>query len=280
MPTGLTNFNDRRTGMPVLPNFGGPPTGGATQDRANIDALLRGEFDPYEINMQSAENAIAGGVPGSGFAQAGRYKLLDSEKLARQRMGNEMLDPYLNREHQQKLQSQAEAARLQEIAAQGEEALRQLQASQSGRMAELSQQQKAQLEYLAQQGSQALEQLKLQQSGQKEITGMNIGGNLANTALGGLFSLAGKGGGGSGGPQTMPGQRGYTLGSIGTGTPGLGAGGLEWGSAPQGSSGGSFGLRGYTPNPVPGIYSGGGDRNVNLLINDILKKYGFNNLRF
>lgn len=265
-------------GMPSLPNMGRPPQArsGAALDRQNIDQLLSGQFDPYEINMQSAERAIGSGTPGSGFAQAGRYKLLDSEKLARKQLGHQMLDPYLNREHQQQLQTQSEAARLKEIAVQGELAMQQLQASQSGRMAELSQQEKAQLEYLAQQGSQALEQMRLQQSGQREITGMNIGGNIINT----LLSRTGGGGGGGGGRTLLPGQRGMTIGQFsGTGA-GLGAGALEWNTAPQGATGGSFGLRGWTPGGGSSFFGSGGsggDANVSNLINSILKKYGFPN---
>ena len=95
------------TGISVnrkLPNLtGAAPMGGAALDRANIDQLLSGQFDPYEINMQSAERAVGSGTAGSGFAQAGRYKLLDSEKLARQQLGHQELEPYLNREHQQQL---------------------------------------------------------------------------------------------------------------------------------------------------------------------------------
>lgn len=265
--------------MPVLPNFNGG--GGVTQDRANIDSLLRGEFDPYEINMQSAEQAVGSGTGGSGFAQAGRYKLLDSEKQARMRLGHEELEPYTNREHQAKLQAESEAARLNEIAAQGEQAMRQLEASQSGRMAELSQQEKAQLEYLAQQGSQALAQLRVSESGANDRTRLGIGGNIITTLLGRLGSSGGGSGGGSGGPSAMPGQRAGTMGSIGVGESGIGAGALSYNGLPQGAAGGSYGLRGFTPNTRPSVYpGGGGDRNVTTLIDDILRKYGFNNLRF
>lgn len=261
----------------MFPNFGArpvqpAPAGGAQQDRANIDALLRGEFDPYEINMQSAERAIGSGISGSGFAQAGRYKLLDSEKLKRQQLGNQMLDPYLNREHQQALQTQAEAARMREIQADAEYAMQRLQASEAGLGARLTQAERGEMERLIERGRQAMD---LERLGQE--------GRIEQTALGGLFGLLGRtdssGGGGSIGPNTMPGQRGYTLGHIGTGVAGMGAGALSYNGASQGESGGSFGLRGYTPDTRPGMYSGGGDRNVNLLINDILKKYGFTNLK-
>jgi len=79
-------------GIPTLPTLSTATGGGVAQDRANIDQLLSGQFDPYEINMQSAERAIGSGTGGSGFAQAGRYKLLDSEKLARQSLGHQELD--------------------------------------------------------------------------------------------------------------------------------------------------------------------------------------------
>jgi hypothetical protein len=246
-------------GIPKLPTYGtptGPPSGGATQDRSNIDQLLSGQFDPYEINMQSAEKAVGSGTGGSGFAQAGRYKLLDSEKLARQQLGHQELEPYLNREHQSAMQSEGEAARLKEISAQGEQAMQQLAAAQSGRMAELSQQEKAQLEYLAQQGNQATEQLKLQQAGNREITGMNIAGNIVTSSL--------RGGSGGGGlaprfNQKYGGQSyNYTTDTDGNVTSGKKEPADYWNA-------------GASP---------GGDRNVNILINDILRKYNFNNLKF
>ena len=269
MPAYGFTFRQPNNGMPTLPVLNAPaPAGGAGQDRANIDSLLRGEFDPYEINMQSAEKAVGSGTGGSGFAQAGRYKLLDSEKLRRQQLGHEELDPYLNREHQAALQAEGEAARLREIAAQGEQAMQQLQASQSGRMAELSQQEKAQLEYLAQQGSQAMDQLKQQQSGNRDITGMNIGGNIVTSLIGRLGSSGGGSGRGSGPAQEL--GRNDVSSQVG-----LGAGALEY----NGAKSGDLGLRGYTPTPRAPFISGGGDRNVNTLINDILKKYGFNSLK-
>lgn len=246
-----------------LPNFGArppqspaAPTGGAALDRANIDSLLRGEFDPYEINMQSAERAVGGGTAGSGFALAGRYKLLDSEKLARKRLGNEMLDPYLNREHQQQLQSEAEAARMAELKADAEYAMERLRMSEAGLGERLSAQQRAELEQIAARGAQATELEKLNQKG-----------NLEQTALGGLFNLLGKGGygggvGGGGSPRFNSEKYGGRSFRFQTDNNGLVTGGA----------------------PPPADYwtpSGGGrDRNVNTLINDILKKYNFGGLKF
>lgn len=230
------------------------PRGGAALDRANIDALLSGQFDPYEINMQSAERAVGSGTGGSGFAQAGRYKLLDSEKLARQRLGNQMLDPYLNREHQQTLQSQAEAARMAELKADAEYAMERLRMSEAGLGERLSSQQRAELEQIAARGAQAMELEKLNQKG-----------NMEQTALGGLFSLAGRYGGGGGG---------------GGGSPRFNSD--KYGGQSFRYTTNTFGdvTSGTKPPPDYWTPSGGSDRNVSTLINGILKKYGFQNFNF
>lgn len=242
---------------PALPTI---PTGGADLDRANIDALLRGDFDPYEINMQSAENAVGGGMAGSGFAQAGRYKLLDSEKLKRQTLGNEMLNPYLQREHQTSMQASDQAARLKEIAAQGELAMQQLQASLAGRMAELSAQEKAALERQILSGNQAMEQLRLRESGdtQRQLTG--IGGTLANTLLG-RMPLDGSGSG-------TPGTRGTysTHGFSGPASANAWAGSLAGSGYMDPSSGGGYMMAGQnfrSPSPVGGS-----------IVQSILRQYG------
>lgn len=269
-------MGQNRFGMPQLPNMTGAPpmaTGGAALDRQNIDALLRGEFDPYEINMQSAENAVGGGMAGSGFAQAGRYKLLDSEKLARQQMGNQMLDPYLNREHQQALQTQAESARMREIQADAQYAMERLQASEAGLGARLTQAEKAEMEQLILRGNQAMDLERLNQQG-----------NIDSTLLGGAFSLLGRMGAGGGSSSTGSPTRPTisTHGFSGSGSANAWAGGLAGTGFMDPSSSGGYMMRGQDParSTFMSGGSGGGDRNVNNLISGILRKYGFGNLKF
>jgi hypothetical protein len=227
--------------------------GGVGQDRANIDSLLRGEIDPYEIGMKSAESAIGGGTPGSGFAQAGRYRLLDSEKLQRQQLGHQELEPYTNREHQAMLQSQAERARMGEIQAESDAAMERLRLSESGQGERLSQEERARLEQIAAQGQQSIELAKLNQKG-----------NQDQTLLGGAFNLIGRLGSGSG--------------------SGVGGNGTSprFNSAKYGGQAFNYTTdtegnvtSGTKPPPDYWTPSGGTDRNVTNFIRDILKRYNF-----
>lgn len=153
----------------------------AIMDQQNIGRLLSGDFDPYEYNMASAENAL--GTGSGGFAANSRLKLLDSEKLRRQQIGNQMLDPYLTRQHQASLQTQSEAARMREIAEEGRLAMERLQLSESGEGERLSARLKAELEQQILAGNQAMDRLRLSESGATERTRIGIGGNLASEVL-------------------------------------------------------------------------------------------------
>lgn len=70
-----------------------------------------------EIDSRAAEAAIMSGVPvGSGFAANNRLRLRDSEQVQRLALGQQLLQPYLNRQSQASLQASqlaAEAARQQ-----------------------------------------------------------------------------------------------------------------------------------------------------------------------
>lgn len=241
--------------------------GGATQDRQNIDALLRADFDPYEINMQSAENAIGGGTAGSGFAQAGRYKLLDSEKLQRRTLGHQMLQPYLGREHDITMQSNQSRDRLAEIAAQGKQAMAQLQASLAGQMAQLTEQQRAALERQILSGNQAMEQLRLSESGATERQRTGIGGQLANTVVGALLS---GGGGGSGGSGTRGGIS--THGFSGPGSSNAWAGSLAGTGYMTGGTEPGYMMGGQNAGS-PRPQSGGSNFSTSIIQN-ILRQFG------
>lgn len=219
--------------LPALPNYGG----GAGQDRANINQLLSGQFDPYEYNMASAEKAL--GTGGGGFAGAQRLKLLDSEKLMRQQLGHQELDPYLQREQQTALQSQAERAQAANIAQEGALALQRLQISEAGQGARLTQEEKANLERQILSGNQAMAQLQVQQSGENSRQRVGIGGQLANT----LLSQSGAGRSGGGLPAYNQGKYGgqaynYTTDYNGGSTYGTPPPADYWNSAGSGGGGG------------------------------------------
>jgi len=180
---GAPNLPAYNTGLPAY-NTGSL----AGQDRQNIGNLLTGNFDPYEYNMASAEKAL--GTGGGGFAGAQRLKLLDSEKMARMQLGHQELDPYLQREQQTALQSQAERAQAANIAQEGALALQRLQLSESGQSARLSQEEAARLQEAVLQGNQAMDRLKLTESGENSrqlITGTRL---VVALAQGVVFAIA------------------------------------------------------------------------------------------
>lgn len=166
--------------------------GGATQDRANIDYLLNPAFNTREVEQSGAERALGGGFAGSGFGQAGTMRLLDSERISRMRLGNEMLQPYLQREFQGAESAAARAQELEVQAREGAAALQRLQLSEAGQTARLSMEERARMEQLVEQGRQAMQQLTLKEAGDTARTNAQIGGNLANTVL--SRALAGSGG--------------------------------------------------------------------------------------
>lgn len=198
-------------GAAAAPAVAPATTGGLSQaDLGNVATIFDPNFGRTETLTHAAENAVGGGWGSGGFAAGQGMKLLDSERKANMLLGHQILEPYLAREQAANLQAESERARLNEIAAQGAQALQQLQLSEAGQTARLNAAQKAEMERLIQSGNQAMEQLKLRETGESARQQAQIGGNLATT----LVSAAlGRGGSGGGGTSTrVPG--------MGTGTPG------------------------------------------------------------
>lgn len=237
--------------LPVFPKYGttvGTSTGDlAAADRANI-AYLFGTPNFNETDTLAAERAVASGTTGSGFAANNQLRLRDSELINRYQIGHQMLDPYLQREQQSSLQGADNAARLQQIAAQGEEARKQLELQQSGQMALQSAEARARLEQIAAQGAQAMEQLKLSELGDTNRVNINNAGALERTVVGGAFDLASRygagGGAGSGGSGGRPfAQFSANTGNIGSSTKPFGMGTPQGFPGPSGPTIGSS----YTP---------------------------------
>lgn len=250
-------FDPRPLGAHFLPNMTGQPptstssydTGSLAQkDRANIDFLLNPNFDQTETRMNAAEANLGSGLAGSGFAQGTTNRMLDSERIARLKLGHEILDPYLNREAAERLQSQQNQARLNEIAAQGAQALQQLQLQEAGLATRQSAAEQARLREIAAQGNQAMQQLQLQEAGQNSRLKTSIGGNIINTILGKTDFNSGSGGG------IRPGFYSATFG------------------------GDDISRKPIESSRAPLI--GGGRANLSFQINDILRRYDLGNIRF
>lgn len=179
--------NGTMTGLPPDPRGVIPPAttslGGAAQDRANIDYLLNPYANLSETRMNAAEQNLGAGTSGSGFGSGTTAKLLDSERIARFQLGHQLLEPYLQREFQAGQSAADRAARLNEIAAEGAQALQRLQLSEAGETARLTQEEQAKLQQQAVIGQQAMQQIAAQEAGQTGRTRLNITGNILTNLL-------------------------------------------------------------------------------------------------
>lgn len=166
--------------MPGAPAVPGLPT---YPGIVGLNELFSPNFGRSEVLTTAAENAVGGGFGGGGFAGAQGMRLLDSERKANLALGHQILEPYLNREFEAGQGAANRQSRLNEIAAQGANALQQLQLSEAGETTRLTQAQQAQLERDILQGQQAMQQLTLREAGDTSRQRTAIGGNLANTLL-------------------------------------------------------------------------------------------------
>lgn len=177
-------FNETPTGASAaLP--AGPGTdvlSGA--NRANIATLFDPNFGRGEVMTLANENAIAGGWGSGGFAGAQGLKLLDSERKANFLLGAQLLEPYLQRENAASLQASDNAARLNQIVAEGAQALQRLQLSEAGQTARLNSSQASELQRQVLAGQQAMQQLTLREAGETGRQNTAIQGNLASQLVG------------------------------------------------------------------------------------------------
>lgn len=160
------------------------PQSAEALDQANIRQILSPNFGVSETVNNAAENAVAGGFGGSGFAQGQQLRLLDSEKLKHFQIGHELLEPYNQRAFQAGQNAQEQQARLNQIAATGAQALQQLQLQEAGQTSRATASERAAMERQIEAGRQAMVQLQLQEAGQNSRQQATIAGNLANTRLG------------------------------------------------------------------------------------------------
>lgn len=183
-------------------------------DRGNIRFLLNPNFDTSETDMRAAERAVGGGFGGSGFASGLRGRLLDSERISRARLGNEMLAPYLQRSFTagesalQRGHESSEAAREQAAR------LRELQLREAGEGARLTEAERGEMERLLEAGRQQSRDRLVTEAGLNQRAGMSLIASLLNRGSGG-----GGGGASTGGlpgriapPGTNDISSGYTFG--------------------------------------------------------------------
>lgn len=244
---------------PVAPN----PGSLSQADLGNVSTLFDPNFGRTETMTHAAEDAAGGGWGGGGFAAGHGLKLLDSEKKANFLLGHQILEPYLAREHEDTLNASNNAARLQQIAAEGAQALQRLQLSESGAMARLNAQEAAELQRQIISGQQAMQLLTVKEAGETGRERERIGGGIASDLI--KYSLTTSGGGGSGGSGSpRPG-----------GAPTGGPLGPTWNPGPWGAYFGkgaeSNPDAAYNPN-AHGVTGGAGA--IGSSVDTILKKYG------
>lgn len=218
----VESFNAQPGAAPGAPLAAGPGTdvlSGA--NRANIAQLFDPRFGRDETINRGAENQIAGGWGEGGFGLNQTNRLLDSERKANFELGAKLLEPYLGREHESSINATNNAARLQQIAAEGAQALQRLQLSEAGQTARLNRSEAAALERAVLAGNQALQQITLREAGETGRQRTQIQGNLANTLLGAGLSGAGGSRGGGGGADDGRMRGAYGGGTYFMGDPNL-----------------------------------------------------------
>lgn len=243
-------------GMP--PPSTSTSTGGEGQDQANINYLLNPYYDTSETRTRGAEQNLGQGVSGSGFGSGTTNRLLESEKIARFQLGHQMLEPYLQRSFQAQQAANDRQARLNEIAAQGAQAMQQLQLSEAGQTSRLNSQEQAALQRQILSGQQAIQQLNLQQAGETGRTRLQIGGNI----LTGLLNRYGAEQ--AAGPTSTTTRGVNNVGTGGGSTPGY-ITSFDWASQTPT----------FRPAPPYPIGNGGVRPGLNLsTIDQILRRYG------
>lgn len=170
-----------------LPAYNAAVPPPAAAPASNLPAGVAQLFDPNfgrtETLTRGAENALAGGYGGSGFGANQSVRLLDSERKANFLAGHQILEPYLQRQHQSSENAADRASRLQQIAAEGQQAMERLRMSEAGQTARLSSELSARLQQQVLDGQQAMQRLTLTEAGATSRQNTGIRGDLAQIIL-------------------------------------------------------------------------------------------------
>jgi hypothetical protein len=161
------------------------PTNDLVQaDQNAIRYLLNPNPDFSEVDNRAAAAAVASGAAGGTRDQARRWKLRDSELINRYQIGHQMLQPYEERSQRAALQTQGEQAQLNNIAAQGQQAMEQLRLQEQGLAARQSASERAALERAVLEGNQAMERLRTSESGATTRQQAELDARIAQLYLG------------------------------------------------------------------------------------------------
>lgn len=241
----------------------------------NFDWLLNPSVALPETDTAAAEAAIAsGGMVGSPFAMNNMLRLRDSERMQRLQLGENLLQPYLNRSSAEGIAAGNQAVQRAQIAQQASsDAMRE-----SGAMARLSAEGQQRLQLALLTGDQQAARDALQEAGQDRRQSAQLAASLQERTMTNQSSLLQsllpyalpKGGGGGAGDGIRQGAGGtYFMGS--SNLTGAGVGPLyndsreeSWRSNPMnpaasgGSGGGSGGLSGNLGPVLSRILAGYG----------------------
>lgn len=146
---------------PTVPGYNGLAPYHLPAEVAQNVSWLMNPGSTYDVDQRAAEANLGRGTAGSAFGVLNTYNLRDQDRIQRVEAANKILEPYVQRYQDMHLEGQREAAQLAAIAAQGDNAMKQLQAEQGGRAALQSEAERAQAERDAALGQQALEQLRV-----------------------------------------------------------------------------------------------------------------------
>lgn len=94
---------------PRLPSYAAPRVNDPTAGIYSL--LLNPQMNTMEVDTSAAEAAIAGGFGGSQFGINNMARLRDSERIAREVTGQQLLNPYLERASREGMASQEISAR-------------------------------------------------------------------------------------------------------------------------------------------------------------------------
>lgn len=157
--------------------FAVPKKSGAQSNAmAGIDWILRPNIDFNETDTTAAEMALAGGISGSQFAGINNLRLRDSERMNRITLGNQLLDPFLNREQATELEGSRQAGEDRRLAVSGQQAMDRLSQEQAGNLQLADREERSRLNQLAQEGAQAMARLQLTEGGETTRQGAALAG--------------------------------------------------------------------------------------------------------
>lgn len=187
VPTGPSVPGAIPQGNPALPSYLSPTS--SANLKSGIDWLLNPNPDLSEVDTRAAEKALGGGYSGSNFGNLGRYLMRDSEKIRRLQLGQQLLQPYQEREFQAAESTKAQNAAMQQAVLVGQQAMERLKLSEAGETARLTQAEEAAMKQLIEQGKQAGQRLTQELANRTALSQAEIQAKLQQQAMGDQAAL-------------------------------------------------------------------------------------------